>query len=176
MSKKKKVNPRRIPLSKNSFDEKALLNDAMKDNMTHAWLLVAEQLHEAGYDITALSEAVFEYMKKGISSEDMSYDLKRAYATLGFQFVSLDISRVKSPVELEAYKRKLDRVVLDNSLSIVYLGLEKDVKQDDLKKIFFNADLTRAELEHGLTSYDELKNNLVNRDYTLDVIENIEQN
>lgn len=176
MAKKKKVNPRRIPLPKNSFDEKALLNEAMKDNMTHAWLLVAEPLYEAGYDLTSLSEEVYKYMKKGIKKENMDYDLKRAYATLGFQFASLDVDKVKSQVELEAYKRKLDRVVLDNALSIVYLGLEKDVEKEDLKRIFFNADLTRAELEHGLTSYDELKNNLVNRDYTLDVIENIEQN
>lgn len=174
MAKKKKVNPRRIPLSRSSFDEKALLEEAMKDNMTHAWLLVAEPLYEAGYDLTSLSEEVYKYMKKGITSEDMNYDFRRAYAALGFRFTSLDVDKVKSPVELEAYKRKLDRVVLDNALSIVYLGLEKDVEQSDLKKIFFCADLTRAELEHGLTSYEELRNNLLDRDYSMDVIENSE--
>ena len=38
---KKRVNPRRIPLPKNAVDKDAIIEEAMKDDMTHGWLLVA---------------------------------------------------------------------------------------------------------------------------------------
>lgn len=170
MAKKKKVNPHRIPLSKNAFNKDAILAEAMKDQMTHAWLLVAEPLIEAGYDLMSLSEYVAEYMRIGIKEKDMDSDLKRAYSDLGFKFVSLASSRVKSPVELEAYRRKVEQAVLNNDLCIIYLGLEKKLEKEALQKIFFSADLTRAELEHGMTNYDELKERLVDLDYDLSII------
>lgn len=42
--KKKKVNPKRIPLAKSAVNKEALLEEAMKDDMKHTWLLVANTL------------------------------------------------------------------------------------------------------------------------------------
>jgi len=47
---KKKVNPRRIPLPKNAVDKDAIIEEAMKDDMAHGWLLVASALTDLGYD------------------------------------------------------------------------------------------------------------------------------
>ena len=37
---KKKVNPRRVPLPKKAIDKDAIIEEAMKDDMAHVWLLV----------------------------------------------------------------------------------------------------------------------------------------
>ena len=44
--KKKKVNPRRIPLAKSTVDKDVIVEEAMKDDMSHALLLVASSLVE----------------------------------------------------------------------------------------------------------------------------------
>lgn len=44
--KKKKTNPRRIPLAKKNVNKDILLEEAMQDDMTHAWLLVANTMVE----------------------------------------------------------------------------------------------------------------------------------
>lgn len=55
---KKKVNPRRIPLPKNAINMDAIIEEAMKDDMAHAWLLVASALVDMGCEnISELSDA-----------------------------------------------------------------------------------------------------------------------
>ncbi len=49
----------RIPLPKNAVDKDAIIEEAMKDDMAHGWLLVASALSDLGYDnISELSDAV----------------------------------------------------------------------------------------------------------------------
>ena len=72
----------------------------------------------------------------------------------------------------EQKKRKVEKVALDTALCVVYLGLEKKIDAEELKGIFFNADLTRAEIEHGLTSFDELERDLLSRTTELGRISN----
>ena len=171
MAKKKKVNPRRIPLSKDAINKDAILEEAVKDDLTHAWLLVAQPLLDAGYDLLPLSKTVYDYLKTERKKSNLEYNLKRVHTILKFPFLSLDIRRIKSSVDLEAYKRRVAQVALNNALCIVYLGLETVIPADDLERIFFSADLARAELEHGLTSYDELKKALVEQEFTINEIE-----
>ena len=55
--RKKKVNPHRIPLPKNALDKDAIIEETMKDDMAHGWLLVASALSDLGYDnISELSD------------------------------------------------------------------------------------------------------------------------
>lgn len=67
MGKKKKVNPRRIPLAKSAIDKDVIINEAMHDDMFHAWLLVASALVELGFarpdEIHDLSQHVNRYSK-----------------------------------------------------------------------------------------------------------------
>ena len=171
MAKKKKVNPHRIPLPKNAFNKDAIIEAAMIDDMTHAWLLVAEPLLEEGYDLVHLAETVYDYIKSGGKRTYLDYHLRRAHEILNIPLVSLETDWVKSSVDIEAYKRRVDRAVLDNALCIVYLGLEKTVDKEALQKVFFCADLTRAELEHGLTSFEELRKGLLEKGSTIDTID-----
>ena len=60
---KKKVNPRRIPLPRNAINKNAIIEEAMKDDMAHAWLLVAGPLLDRGYDHPPLADTVSAYVK-----------------------------------------------------------------------------------------------------------------
>lgn len=67
---KKKVNPRRIPLPKKAIDKDAVLEEAMKDDMEQAWLLVASASADRGYEnISELSDAVNRFVETG-SAQD----------------------------------------------------------------------------------------------------------
>lgn len=70
---KKKVNPRRIPMAKKELDTDAIIDETMKEDMAHAWLLVAAALVEQELikpdEIGDLAEAVNRYIEKGDASE-----------------------------------------------------------------------------------------------------------
>ena len=141
---KKKVNPRRIPLPRNAINKNAIIEEAMKDDMSHAWLLVAGPLLDRGYDLPPLADAVSTYVNKNTDKPTNRVVLAKAEKALGYEKPRIDPSHVKSPVELEAFKRKVWRVAMETSLCIVYLGLEGQISEDELKDIFFSADLTLA--------------------------------
>ena len=86
--------------------------------------------------------------------------ITRVEKALGFSKPRIDPSHVKSPVELEAFKRKVWRVAIETALCVVYLGLEAHIGEDELKDIFFSADLTLAEVEHGIANFDEIKKDI----------------
>ena len=158
---KKKVNPRRIPLPRNAINRDAIIEEAMKDDMSHAWLLVAGPLLDRGHELPPLADAVSAYVNKNTDKPTNRAVLTRVEKALGKP--RIDPSHVKSPVELEAFKRKVWRVAMETSLCIVYLGLEGLISEDELKDIFFSADLTLAEVERGLTDFDTLQREIVSR-------------
>ena len=82
---------------------------------------------------------------------------------MGYKRPNLDSSRVKSPVELAAFKKKVWRIAIQTSLCIVYLALEKRIDRDELKEIFFSADLTLAEVESGINSFDAIQSEILSR-------------
>ena len=45
----------------------------------------------------------------------------------------------------------------------MYLGLESHISDDELKDIFFSADLTLAEVEKELTDFDTLQREVLRR-------------
>ena len=104
---KKKVNPRRIPLPRNAINKDAIIEEAMKDDMAHAWLLVAGPLLDRGYDLTPLADAVSAYVNKNTDKPTNRAMLTRVERALGYSRPNLDTRHVKSPVELEAFKRGL---------------------------------------------------------------------
>ena len=81
---KKKVNPRRIPLPRNAINKDALIEEAMKDDMAHAWLLVAGPLLDRGYDLTPLADAVSAYVNKNTDKPANRAMLARAEKALGY--------------------------------------------------------------------------------------------
>ena len=160
---KKKVNPRRIPLPRNAINRDAIIEEAMKDDMSHAWLLVAGPLLDRGYELAPLADAVSAYVNRNTDKISNRAALAGAEEVLGYSRPSLDTRHVKSPVELEAFKRKVWRVAIETALCVVYLGLEAHIGEDELKDIFFSADLTLAEVEKGLTDFDALQREILTR-------------
>ena len=162
MPKKKRVNPRRIPLPKGAMDKDAILEEAMKDDVAHAWLLVAEPLFEIGYELAPLADSVSDFINRSTKERDKGAIL-RVERKLGIKMPNLNPEQVKSPVELEAFKKKVWRVALNTALCVVYLGLEKLVPEDVLKKVFFNAQLTLAEIEYGINSFEAIQRGLMEK-------------
>ena len=148
---KKKVNPRRIPLPRNAINRDAIIEEAMKDDMSHAWLLVAGPLLDRGHELPPLADAVSAYVNRNTDKPTNRALLTRVERALGFSKPRIDPSHVKW------------RVAMETSLCIVYLGLEGQISEDELKDIFFSADLTLAEVERGLTDFDTLQREIVSR-------------
>lgn len=168
---KKRLNPRRIPLPKNAINKDAIIEEAMKDDMEHAWLLVAGPLLDAGYELKPLAEAVNQYIEKKNAPINRKRELLRVETAIGLTHPSLDSSHVKSLVELEAFKRKVERVAINTAICVIYLGLEHFIPEDTLKRVFFSADLTLAEIEKGLTTFNEIERELLVRIADLGMIE-----
>lgn len=59
----------------------------------------------------------------------------------------------------------MKRVALHTALTVVYFGLEAtgQFEKEELKKIFLSADLTMAEIERGVNSFEQIERDLLNR-------------
>ena len=154
----------------NLRDAHAIIEEAMKDDMAHAWLLVAGPLLDRGYNLPPLADAVSAYINT-TTAKDTKAAMSRAEEALGIMKMHLDPDRVKSPVELEAFKKKVWKVAMHTALCVIYLALERLIDKDELKEIIFSADLTLAEVESGINSFDELQEELLERTAELGMIE-----
>ncbi len=167
---KKKTNPRRTPLPRNALDKDAILEEAVKDDMAHAWLLVAGPLLDRGHYLPPLADAVSAYVNSD-TLKDNKAAMTRAEAALGIKKMHLDPDRVKSPVKLAAFKKKVRRIAIQTALCVIYLALERLIDKDELKEIIFSADLTVAEVESGINSFDAIQEELLGRTAELGMIE-----
>ena len=163
---KKKLNPRRIPLPKSEVDKDKIVEEAMKDDMYHAWLLVATALVDLEFarpeEIQSLCDQVNLFAKKDATDDAMD----RADKLMGIgPKPRLNIKRVTSPIELKKFKKKVGRIALHTSLAVICLGLERTGKfgNDDLHRIFLSADLTQAEIDVSRESYSNLEQQLLNK-------------
>ena len=111
---KKRVNPRGIPLAKREIDKDAMLNEAMQDDMYHAWLLVVNGLIELQMvplnDIQSIADAVNLHTRDaslGIAGKDS--EINRAESLMGISspYNNRNPSGIKSAVELQAFKETL---------------------------------------------------------------------
>ena len=162
---KKKVNPRRIPLAKKEIDKDKIIEAAMEHDMAHAWYLVTTALLEleliSPADIGPLCDEVNDFSKTTRAD-----DVKLAHAE---DIMSrkrpklLNLSRVNSPIELEKFKKNVEKVALHTSMAVICLGLEKRFASGTLKRIFLSADVTEAEVDSGRLTWKELERQLLNK-------------
>lgn len=91
--------------------------------------------------------------------------MRRAREIVGIPDLRLNPDKIRSPVELETFKRKVKRVALYTALTVVYLGLEAtgQFEMEELKRVFLSADLTMAEIESGVNSFEQIERDLLNR-------------
>ena len=157
---RKKLNPRRIPIAKREINTEKILDEAMKDDMAHAWLLVANYI--SSDELGQMADAVNRFIGRG--SENGSSELARVSALIETRKPRVDPSGIRSAIDLERFRRKVERIALHTGLCVVCLGLESTGRfsEEDLKRIFFSADLTLAEIESGVNSYEEIERELLN--------------
>ena len=169
MAKKKsrKANPRNIPLARRDVNKAAILEEATKDDMFHAWLLVLTALIDSHShsDITSIIKSVNTYVTKhstsGIDTTDQMRIAEAIVATPK-PHQNLNVDMIRSPIELEQFKKKVERLAVYTALCVICLGMLSSGRysSEELKSIFFSANLTLAEIEHGCTTYEGLELNL----------------
>ena len=165
--KTKKTNPRNIPLARRDVNKAAILEEATKDDMFHAWLLVLTALVDSHplSDISSLTKSVNAYVAKsspsGINGQDQMRVAETLVATPKPR-QNLNVDMIRSPVELEQFKKKVERLAVYTALCVICLGMLSSGRysSEELKSIFFSANLTLAEIEHGCTTYEGLELNL----------------
>ena len=179
--KKKKLNPRRIPIAKSEIDKNAILEEATKDDMYRAWLLIASNLLELEYvdpeQIGVLADKINKQIgAKKFKADD--YEMRRIEKLIGLAnpYGNLDVSQVKSSFDLEKFKKKVEKVAIHTSLCVVGFGLDASstFSDDQLRRIFLNVDLTLAEIEAGCNSYKKIETILAEKSMMIQVVENDE--
>lgn len=161
MAKKKRINPRRIPMGKGKFDRDAIINDVSYANLYFGWLLVLhamlEQEAKSADDVKKLwNTANRAFVEQGLKS----WEIHEAETIMGLKepHPNLGSYRVKSEAELEAFRRKARENSTFLALCSICLGLDsgEELSREQLRRIFSNVALTLAEIESGCTSYQQL--------------------
>ena len=165
----KKINPRRIPMPKSMIDREGILEEATRDDMYHAWLLVFNALVEQGRakpdEFPALVDDVNRY-QNGLSFRGDGKDSEIACAErimgIPSPYANLSPDKIRSADELERFKRKVFRLATHIALCVICLGFDSTGRftEDDLRLIFYNADLALAEIDNGCNSYDAIEDAL----------------
>lgn len=135
--------------------------------MYYAWLIVFPCiLEQEGLPFEKAIEAwedVKTYNAKLRHLEQ--FDVSRAEDLTGIPIPhkNLHIGKVRSAAELESIRQKLKKNIMGIAFGTIGLGLyyEGHFSENTIRRIFFNADLTLAELERGSTSYDQLYEKLL---------------
>ena len=165
----KKLNPRRIPMPKNMIDREAILEEATKDDMYRAWLLVFNALIEQGRveleNIPLLTDDVNRYIGGSTFHGDKREDeIVRAERIMGIPspYANLSPANIKSMIDLERFKQKVFKIATHTALCVICLGFDAAGRfsKDELRQIFFNVDLTLTEIDRGCNSFDAIENEL----------------
>ena len=159
------MNPRRIPIPKSMIDRNEILEEATREDMYRAWLLVFNALAEQSRieidEIPALVDDVKRHMGSS-SLHDDKLALAERIMGIPVPYKNLDPDNIKSLIELERFKQKVYQIAIHTSLSVICLGFNSTGRftEDELRQIFFNVDLTLSEIDHGCNSFNEIENTL----------------
>ena len=172
----KKLNPRRIPMPKSMIDREGILEEATRDDMYHAWLLVFNALIEQRRinkdEIPALADAVNRYIgSPSFHGNRKKDEIARAQKIMGIPSPHGNLSpdHIKCAIDLERFKQKVFQIATHTALCVICLGLDSTGRftENELGQIFFHVDLTLSEIDHGCNSFTALENALI--DYGLKI-------
>ena len=161
MAKQKRINPRRVPMPKDSAIAEQIIERASRGNSVYAWILV---LHSMLYHVAESDEERLRAWNVADSVRVReSLDLKSihdAESIMGLRLPHPNLAKkqIASLGDAVTYERKAKENALFFGLCAIALGLQAANAYDSaqLRRIFANADLTFAEIEHGSTTYEEL--------------------
>ena len=157
----KRINPRHIIVDKRNINLDEVVDEAMKDDMRHAKLLVGNALldqEQMGIDeIKSLMEACgeFDATERNIRYAERLMGIKKRPQ------VSLD--SVSTAADLKKLKANMEKLALHTALCSICLSLrEKGFSEERLSRIFLAVDITRAEIESGKDGYEKLERRMEN--------------
>ena len=166
MPKRKRVNPRKKPISPSSdelisYDRAEILRQASSGNSVYAWLLV---LHTMIYHEAKSTDEVRQAWDAADTAPFHEVltpsEIRRAEAITGLTipYPNLEIQPIRSKGEAIAFQRKAREKALYLALFSISLGLESAMFYDEtqLRRIFSNVELTLAEIDSGHSSYSRL--------------------
>ncbi len=165
MAKKKRTNPNRIPIALEKIDKDELVASVSHGNMFYAWLLTLPALiQQEGVSkdrVIELWTVVNDYMAApSFTGERLHKELRAIAGAIGSHepYPQIGFERVRTLADLETVRRKLKKNALYDAVCMILIGLQStgEFEQETLRRIYVNADLTLAEIEHGRTTYDEL--------------------
>ena len=158
---KKKTNPRNIPLDKRSINLDAIVDEAMKDDMRHAWILVGSALVGQGM---CTADEVKELEGSLEESDATETNIRYAERLMGIRRrPHVDMDKLSTAADLKKLKANMEKLALHTALCSICLGLEeKGFKQEELKKLFVAVDIAKNEIENGTESYEELERQMEN--------------
>lgn len=173
MGKKKRTNPRRIPMAKSVFDKEKIINEASSGNLYFAWLLVLHTMLEHETKTPEEIQHLWNTAGSTLIQQSLStWQLEKAANLMGYEqpFPNLGFHEVRSEVELAIYKRKAQQNALHIALASICLGLHATGQIDDaqLRRIFSNVALTIAEIESGCNSYVQLAKSITAHGLSVD--------
>lgn len=167
--RQKRVNPNKVPVSKDKINEAELIAEASTGNMYFAWLQILPNLVEmpgmTRKKIVELWHAGNDYaMEPRPANMKAGEERILAERLMGLRMPhpGIDLDRIRTRGDLLAVKRKLKEDARYSALCIICLGLKKTglLSDDEIRHLFFNADITLAEIQSGSRSYEELAKDL----------------
>lgn len=163
MAKKKRTNPSRIPVSIDKIDRHELIASVSHGNMYYAWLLIIpvliQQEKVPTKRVIELWDVVNDFVAvKGERLNQELCGLEREISSHA-PYPSIPFDSIRTLADLEAVRRKLKKNAIYSAICMILAGLHTTGELDykTLRRIYLNAELTLAEIEHGSTSYDGLR-------------------
>ena len=154
---KKKTNPKSIVINKRTVNLDAIVDEAMKDDMQHAWLLVGTALmKQEQMDAEEIKELRNSIKEPDATERNYRY-AERLMGTRERPHVSLD--DVTTAADLKKLKANMRKLALHTALCSICLGLreEKGFSEEKLRKIFSDVESLKKGIEEGTESYDALE-------------------
>lgn len=173
MSKKKRTNPNRIPVAYEKIDKSELLASVSHNNMYYAWLLaipaILEQDGMTREKVIGLWDKVNDYVSSpSFTGSRLKRELSELEKGIGSHapYPNVPVEDIRTKADLESVRRKLRKNALYTAICMILIGLRKtdELDYEVLRRIYLNADLTLAEIEHGYTSYEDLRSWAMERD------------
>lgn len=161
-------------MAKREIDTDAILEEATKDDMYHAWLLamnaIVEQELITFEEMQDLTGGVNDFINHSADFSDGAIGKAEELMGIPRPYQRINKDKVSSAFDLEAFKRKVSKLAIHTALCVLCIGLESTGRftTDDLRRVFFSVDLTLAELERGITSYATIEKRLASCGITLE--------
>ncbi len=151
---RKKLNPRHIPMTGRSINIDAIIDEAMRNDMNHAKLLVGNALLEE-----MSPNEIFELLDSLQEFDSTEATVSHAEKLMGItERPSVDLSAISTGADLKKFKARMKTLALHTALCSICLGLEeKGFSQDRLQSIFSEVEQTKKKIDNGKISFKELK-------------------